>query len=243
MNKILLLGLSSCFALSASAVTIVSSVSDLTFAYSGGASEAGSSAGSLSIESSKNSDAIASLPASYQLGIGDTMTITFDMSLDNIMADTSSTFDIRFADDLKFYGVRLNPVNTTNAITFDEDADNNLGKFNSDAPMGTSTNTFTFSIERTGADEMSLSFSSPTYSSTTRTQTNDVTPINTIFSDLEFGFTGNGWNEDFGGSTVVATISNLTIDTTGTVIPEPSTYAMMIGASVLALGIMRRRKQ
>ncbi|WP_269540637.1 PEP-CTERM sorting domain-containing protein [Cerasicoccus fimbriatus] len=243
MNKILLLGLSSCFALSANAVTIVSSVSDLTFAYSGGASEAGSSAGSLSIESAKNSDAIASLPASYELGVGETMTISFDMQFDNVLASTSSTFDIRFADGLTFYGVRLNPVTTTNAITFDETSNTNLGKFSTDAGMGTNVNTLTFEVERTGLEEMTLSFSSPQISSTERSRTSTGVPVDSVFSQLAFEFTGSGWNEDFGGSMAIATITNLTIDTTGTVIPEPSTYAMMIGASVLALGIMRRRKQ
>ncbi|WP_309396062.1 PEP-CTERM sorting domain-containing protein [Cerasicoccus maritimus] len=242
MNKLLLLGLTSCFALTLSAqTTIVSSVSDLTFSYSGGASEASSGAGTLAIETSKNSSATANLPSTYQLAVGETMSITLSLELDNLMADTGSSFDIAFADGAEYYQVRLNPVTTTNGITFSEDGDSNLGKFATDATLGTVTNTMTFTLERTGTDEMSLSFSSPTLSSTTRTATNDVSPISTSFGQIMFDFSGNGWNEDFGGSTIVANLSNLSIETTGTVIPEPSTYAMILGAAVLTLGVMRRR--
>ncbi|WOO41026.1 hypothetical protein [Rubellicoccus peritrichatus] len=244
MKKILLLGLSVVLTMSASAVTIVNSVSDLSFSYSGGASEASSGVGSLGIQTSKNGGALASLPNTYSLAVGETMSISFVMQLSDQFVSSASgaSFDISFNDGAEFYEVRLNPETTANGMTFGENGDTNLGKFNTDAAFGTIANTFNFTIERTGADEVSLSFSSPTLSSTTRTVTNDVSPINSLFSELNFGFSGNIWNEEFSGLTNVANITSLTIDTTGTVIPEPSTYTMLLGTMILMLGLLRKQK-
>lgn len=245
---LLLLSFSAAASLSAQ-TTIVNSISDLSFSYSGGTSEASSGAGTLGIQTAKNSSALASLPNTYQLDVGESMTVTFDMALSNEFTGTgtANSFNISFNDNPEYYQVKVNPVlsnnnDLVNNIVFAEDGDNNLGKFNADATFGTSTHTFTFEIQRTGADEMSLSFVSPTISSTERTVTNDVTPISTTFSQFEFSFSSDVWNEDFGGSTNVANISNFSIETTGSVIPEPSTYAMIAGAMVLGLCALRRRK-
>ncbi|WP_309382189.1 PEP-CTERM sorting domain-containing protein [Cerasicoccus frondis] len=248
MNKLLLIGLTSCCAYSLSAVTIVSSVSDLTFDFSGGAAEVSSGADTISISTSKNSFATASLPDTYQLGLNETMSITFDLQLDNVPTNTASTFNINFANsDGDFYQARVNPLDTdTNGdLTFGEkvggSSDTNLGKYQLLNSMGITAHQMTLLIERTDVDEMSITYSSPTLS-TPRTVTNDLTTINSIFDEIQFNFGGDAWGEDFDGSPMIATISNLTIDTTGSVIPEPSTYAMVLGASVLTLGIMRRRK-
>jgi len=240
--------------------TIVSDINDLSFSYGGGTSENSQGAGSLVINSAKNSYAYASMPGTYDLEIGETFSVTMDVTLDNTMVDTSSSFALSFSnstvpavganggtiwDDTYFYGVVLLPQNTNNGITFDEGDDSNLGKFDEDQVWGTSTHTLTFTLERTGAEEMTLSFASPTLSSTTRSVNNDIIPLpTTSFDTFGFTFRGNGWNEQFpasSGNRIEATIANFSIDTTGTLIPEPS------GAALLAMGLagfawLRRRR-
>ncbi len=117
----------------ASGATIVSSVTDLSFTYSGGASQVSSSAGTLVIETSKNSSATAALPAAYQLGtVGSTLGLTFDFAFDNAMSDATSSFNIAFGDSSTAGGyeffVRLNPVTTGNGITFSESGEVESGQ-------------------------------------------------------------------------------------------------------------------
>ena len=236
----------------ASGATIVSSVTDLSFTYSGGASQVSSSAGTLVIETSKNSSATAALPAAYQLGtVGSTLGLTFDFAFDNAMSDATSSFNIAFGDSSTAGGyeffVRLNPVTTGNGITFSESDDTNLGKSNLDSAFGTTTHTVSFTLERvaagTGLDALELAFSSPTLSATLRSQGNDITPLKTdVFDTFAFGFTGNGFNEEFpasSGNRLDATITNFSIATTGSQIPEPR-VSMLLAIGMLSL--LRRRR-
>ncbi|MEX2606632.1 MAG: PEP-CTERM sorting domain-containing protein [Kiritimatiellia bacterium] len=224
------------------AATIVNSIDDLSFSYMGGASEDSAGGGSLVVNTSKNSALYASLPNAYVLeNIGDTLTMTLSLALDNVMTDTSSSVSLSFSDsntasatgtrwDSTYdFDVGLNPTSTANGIIFGEGDDTNLGKYNLDQPFGTSNHTMTFKLERTGADELSLSYSSPTLSSTTRTVANDVIPVQTFtFDTLGFDFQGNGFNEEFSGSRIKASFSGLTVDTTGSVVPEPASIILLI---------------
>ncbi|MGE9296470.1 MAG: PEP-CTERM sorting domain-containing protein, partial [Puniceicoccales bacterium] len=102
-----------------------------------------------------------------------------------------------------------------------------------------------FTLERTGANEMSLSFVSPTLMTTERTVTNDALTISTSFSEIAFRMGGNAWNETFppDSHTPIIDITNFTVSTTGSVIPEPSHYALALGAIAMAGLIIRRRKR
>ncbi|MGE9295826.1 MAG: hypothetical protein ACQKBV_06025, partial [Puniceicoccales bacterium] len=117
---------------SASAQVVVNSVSDLTFDYTGAASQISNSGGTLSFSSSKNTFATAALPNTYELGINDTISTTFTFQVSDTVVDTQSTFEIRFSDGVNFYDARLNPAVTASGLTFGETTDNNLGKFNLD---------------------------------------------------------------------------------------------------------------
>ncbi len=243
MNKLLLLGLSSCFALSLNAqTTIVSSISDLTLNYSGGASEAGSGVGEVSIQTSKNSDVNASLPATYQLGVGNSISATFNMALDANFANTSSFFSVSFGDGVTYYSVRLNPNQSGNSVTTFQSNGSNIGsKQAQDNTFGIANNEFIFTVTRTATSEYELSFGSATLADPAVSVTT-TSILQDTFNEINFAFDGAGWNENLGSGTAVATISNFSIETDGSVIPEPSTYAMVLGAAVLTLGVMRRRK-
>ncbi len=230
------------------AAEIVGDVNDLDWNYSGGASEASTGAGSLTIQSSKNSSAFASLPGPYQIANGQTITVTLTVQLDHVPTDTNSTLDVSFSDstteatngtlhDSTYnYKVQLNPVTTGNGIQFAEGNDPNLGKFNEATAWGTNQHTITFQIENVAPD-LELSVASPTLSPTTRQVNNDVTPVQTTtFDTVSIEFRGNAWNEDAsGGNNPQATITDFSIETTGTLVPEPAAGASLIGLGTLLL--------
>jgi len=230
--------------------TIADEVGDLSFAFSGGTSATSSTASSLSIETAKNGNAIASLGSAFTLGVGDSINVSLTFSLDNAVTDTSSSVELGFLDSNTAstngifnnwydFSVGIDPVTTDNSVAFAEGDDNNLGKFDADTTLGTSTHTFNFSLERVAADTLDLTFSSPTVSSTTRTVQNDVIPLQTnTFDNFVIAFRGNGWNEDFGGSSAIATIENFSLTTT---VPEPSSFALLAGLLGLASITVRRR--
>jgi len=209
--------------------TVVNSVTNLTFTYGGGSSEMSNTSGVLQIQSKKNSYAFASLPSAYTLQTGDTLSVTMDLTLDNSPANTASSLDLSFSDSTTsatggtiwdgsyHYTVDLDPVTLSNGLGFSEGDDNNLGKTNLDEIMGTTVHTVTFTLERTGADELTLSFQSPTLKSTAFSRTNDVIPLGTVtFDTFGITFRGNAWNEDFGGSTIIVSIDDFSISTTAT---------------------------
>jgi len=235
-------------AASTHAAEIVGDVGDLDWNYSGGASEASTGAGSLTIQTSKNSAVHASLPAPYELADGQTMTVTLTVQLNHVPTDGNSTFDISLSnstigatsgtlhDSTYNYKVQLNPLTTGNGIQFAEGNDANLGKFNEATAWGTAQHTITFQIENIDPD-MELSVASATLSPTTRKAKNDVTPVQTTtFDTVSMEFRGNAWNEDAGGgATPQATITDFSIETTGTVVPEPAAGASLIGLGTLLL--------
>ncbi|WPJ95173.1 hypothetical protein SH580_17260 [Coraliomargarita algicola] len=224
------------------AIPVVTQVGDLDFTYLSGSSESNFSASTLDIVTSKNSYVYAELPAVYFIEIGDTMTVSFSFALDNSLVDTESSFDFGFVDSdgsgavpLGYdYGVQLDPVTTANGMQFREGDDGNLGKYSTDAAFATDTHTATLVVERTALDTYDLSFSSPSLSSTTRTVQNDIIPLGaTEFDTIYFAFRGDAWNEDFGGSSAIMSISNFSINTTA--IPEPRTYAFIFGSLCLLM--------
>lgn len=229
--------------------TVADEIGDLSFSYQAGSSQVSSSATSLSIQTSKNSFASADFSSAYDLGVGDSITVSFSMALDAVFTDTFSSFDFGFVDstiagsvgvpDLGYdYAVQFDPVDTSNGIGFREGDDNNLGKFDTSSGFGTNTNTFTFSILRTGADTCDITGDS-NISSVARTVGNDVTPLQTTsFDRFYLAFRGSGWNEDLGSGTAVATLSDFSITTT---VPEPSAYALLSGLLGLSYVMLRRR--
>lgn len=231
----------------ARAAEIVNDVNALDWTYTNSASESSTGAGSLTIQTSKNSDLYASLPAAYQLADGQTMTVTLTVQLDYIPADTSSTMDISLSDsttgatggtlhDSTYnFKVQLNPVTTGNGIQFAEGNDTNLGKFNEATAWGTNQHTITFQVQN-AAPDMTLLVSSPTLSPTQRSADNDVTPVQTAtFDTVSIEFRGNAWNENGTSGGVKATITNFSIETTGSAVPEPASLGLLsIGALLLA---------
>lgn len=225
--------------------TIVSSISDLSFTYTGGLSEASSGPGTLGIQTDPNDDAFASLPNAYSLDVGEYMAVTFTAQLSDDFGSASAgnTFNLSLDNGGEFYEARLSVAATGNGLTFGETENTNLGKNSLSVLFGDTAHTMTFQIARSALDEMTLSFSSPTLTGgTTFSRTSSATPIDTVFDTFTFGFNGSLWGTDFGGSTNVLNISDFSIETTGTAIPEPSTYAMIAGALALGLCVMRRRK-
>ena len=235
----------------AQATDVVTNINDLTWGYSGGASEQSTGPDSLTIRTDKNSTGYATLPMRWVLGIGDTMTVTCTAQIDYAVVDTGSTLDLSFADTQApstggtLYGnyynflVKLTPADTANGVHFAEGEDTNLGKYNEATTWGTTAHKLVFEIERTAANTMELSFTSPTLSPTTRTVENDVTPLGMATCDFfSVEFRGNGWNEN--ANEVDVTISKLLIESTGSPIPEPATGIAAMGLLAL-LGIARRR--
>ena len=239
-------------ALSASAATVVDEIGDLTFQYQSGASEASSSATALGIQTSKNSYAYASLPNTYEIQDGESITVSFDLTMSDTITGSGNSFDIGFIDsntpgtasNLGYdYSSQVDPADTANGLQFREGGDANLGKFNTLSGFGTTINSFTFELARTGTEAYELSLTSNLLNST-KTVGNDVIPLaTTTFDRVYFAFRGNGWSEDFGGSTAVATVNNFSIDTTGSAVPEPSSFALLTGIGVLALVGGRRRRR
>lgn len=238
---------------SAQTTTIFSSVSDISFSSEGGASVASNTGGVATFQTGKNSSVWTELPVAYDLAnTGDQISVTFDMTLSSTSSNTASTIDIVFSDSSTVgttgtrwdgsyeFTAQVDPFATGNGVTFRDGAANNLGRFDTDAVFGTSTHTLTLTVERTGADEISVSFVSPSISSTLRTRP-ATTPLPTnIVDTFGFAFRGNAWNET--DNDIEATIANFSMTTNASAVPEPSLYALTLGAIAIGLGILRRRQ-
>lgn len=229
------------------AEVIVDSVADLTWSDAGGASSSVTS-DVLTIQTSKNSSVAASLPAAVSIpAMDDFITVTFDVTLDNVPANTSSAFEVGFRDSASgdyFYKVALNPLGGTQGATFSEGGDSNLGKDDTLA-FGTTTHTLWFTLTKIATDTgLSLTAAGGLINEAGNTATRNADlgppPQTTTFDTLFFGFTGNAWNETFGAGadTVTATIENLSVTTSA--IPEPGS-AGLVGLGLLCVLGRRRR--
>lgn len=202
----------------ASAETVVKSISDLPFTYSGGASEEASTPDSLSIRTSKNSRASASLPASYTVPEGKFISLTLQLTVSNAVetSPSGSFISLSFAGSGHLFGVRLDVASLSNGLIFEETGDLNLAKHDTLAELGTTTHTCVFTLDHIGAGEMLLTFSSPTLIPEPRTAKNDVSPLGTeVFDSFTIGFVGSAWND----SRPVVTISGLEINTNAQTAP------------------------
>jgi len=205
---------------------VVSTTNDLVFQYHGGASEIINSNGVLRVKTRKNSAAYATLPDVYSLGLTDAISVTFDLTLSDVPENTSSQLEISFSDSATLatsgaiwdgsydYTVDLDPVTPANGLGFSEGNDNNLGKTSLPAPLATTTHTVTFTLERIGADTLTLTFSSPTLSSVPFFAENDIIPLGTNdFDTIGLSFRGSAWEETFDGSPLVLTVENFSVTT------------------------------
>lgn len=195
------------------------------------------------------------------LSIGDTLTASFTLSGTNIAnaadtlriglynsggnrvsADTSGIADAAF-NSYTGYGLWANMgtgTNTTDLVRrtgtsstlFAGGAHPNI--VGSTATLGyaaDTTYTLTFEIEYTSASSVSLTFTDSKGYSKTAT---DTVGLFTSFDTFAL-FLSNG------GAVTDYTVDNIFISTTAA-IPEPSTYAALIGAGVLGLAAWRRRR-
>jgi hypothetical protein len=224
------------------AIIVADSVDDLTYTSSGGAT-ASVSGSTLTIGTSKNSFVLGALPNTVEIdGDTETLTASFTIQFDNVPVSNGTSFGVGFADSTKaaasipsiyFYEVAFDPQGGSSAVTFSEGDDTNLGKVDGNA-LTTSPQTVSFSLTTSGAD-MNLSSTSSLITSTTASVNNDVTPVQTTsFDTFYLIFNGNGFNEEFDGENVEATVTNLSITTTGT-IPEPGSLMVTAAAGLCLL--------
>ncbi|MEM6332259.1 MAG: glycoside hydrolase family 16 protein [Planctomycetota bacterium] len=202
------------------------SFSDLAWAADGGAS-ASTSGDTLTVQTSKNSTVTADLPDVADLSFaGSRLSVAFDLDLSHAPSNTSSSFGIGFADSASgdyFFKVLLDPTADSQGVVFAEGGDSNLGKF-ATTGFGTGTHRLEFILEGLGNGEIELTLISDLLTNGQATVGLDVLPATTTSIDtLFFEFKGNAWNETFGGNTIVATLTDLTM----TQNPEPGTLAIM----------------
>ena len=213
-------------------VTLVSNVTDLTWVDSGGASSSESGGDTLLIDTSKNSAVTASLPSAVAIpATGDFLTVTFEVTFDNVPTETSSSFGIGFGDSSTggyFYQVSINPLAAPSGsgVVFAEGGDTNLGKYES-LGFGTTAHTVAFTVTNVdnGAD-LDLTAASDVISGSPRTVGLDITPATTTTLDtVYFNFRGNAWNEEFDGDPIQATITNFSVTSN---IPEPGSLGLTL---------------
>ncbi|WPJ95164.1 hypothetical protein SH580_17215 [Coraliomargarita algicola] len=228
----------------ANAQVVVSSISDLVFTPTGSSSIISNTDGTLTIDSSKNTQVSAALPTTYSLDLNDTISVTFDVQINDLIADTSSEFVVRFGDATDYFEVRVDPVTTMNGITFGELNDTNIGRTDADTSMGTSLHSFVYTLERTATEEITNTLTSPSIVASSISANSDVVPLQiSSFNQISFRFSGNGWNETFGvdDHKPIVDISNFSIATTA-VIPETNTFALLTASLVFSWVMVRRRK-
>lgn len=222
-----------------SAATIVSSVSDLSFTAISTASVDSNSGGTMVMTSAKNRDVYASLPNTYVMGLDDTMTVAFDIAFtgtDPIVS--AATFDIRLGDGTNYYGVGISVRSdtTANGIGFSYSGANNGKVALEEVIADNTTYSFNFEIERSLLTETTMSFQASTIADAgaSRTAGADLSEFNQIL----FRYT-SAWDVS---PAPTVTISNFSIDTTATPIPEPGQYAAMFGLAVMGLMYFRKKQ-
>ncbi len=220
-------------------VTVVDSVTDLTWVGSNGASAA-TGTDTLTITTSKNSNVSASLPSSIEIpNTDDQITVSFSITFDHVPANTSSTFGVALADSTSggtFYSVLINPAGGAQSVVFGETGDSNLGKFAGNV-LTTDAQSLSFSLTKTSTGNgLDLTADSSLLTVSPKTADVDITPVQTTtFDTVRFLFNGNAWNEEFGGNPIQATVTDFTVTTT---VPEPSSMAL---ATFGLLAILQRR--
>lgn len=227
---------------SASAFVIVSSVSDLNFVPSSTAlSVASNTGGVMVVNTTKNQSIDALLPSEISLGDGDSIDVSLDFAINDAVVNTASSISFRFFSGTSLYAINIDPVTVSNAIDLDNSSSGVIVRKNSTGALGTSTYNVTFTIDRNTATDVDVSATGSFISGGSIAGNTSSADDTTIFDSFGIRFNGDAWNETFSPDDhkPTVTISNFSINST---VPEPSTYAAMIGALTLGVVLWRRRQ-